>query len=177
MKILQIERRPPDSILDEEHTKKTCKSFWPRYPGGFTCKANHIKMKHIPAKIEEFYEREEHISRLVRHLLQENNVILNLIGLPGSGKSALVRNTIHYLGERKYFSSGILSIPLASITSVTQMLHILRRIISEQLSIPAAHMARFLKRTSQDNECLEFIIKVFQDNYSGHSLKKHDKNF
>ena len=52
------------------------------------------------------------MASLVRKLLEKVNgdQVLHLIGLPGIGKSVLARNAVHYLKERKYFSSGILFI-------------------------------------------------------------------
>ena len=47
-------------------------------------------------------------------------------GLPGIGKSHLVRNVLHYLSERKYFSAGIMYFALNGKTSVIQFLHALR---------------------------------------------------
>ena len=47
-------------------------------------------------------------------------------GLPGIGKSHLVRNVLHYLSERKYFSAGIMYFALNDVKSATQFLNSLR---------------------------------------------------
>ena len=67
------------------------------------------------------------MASLVRKLLEKENRdrVLHLIGLPGIGKSLLARNAIHYLKERKYFSSGIVFISLDMVTSVNVLLHII----------------------------------------------------
>lgn len=40
---------------------------------------------------------------------------MNLIGLPGIGKTALSKNVVHYISERDIFRSGIIFLPLKGI--------------------------------------------------------------
>ena len=47
-------------------------------------------------------------------------------GLPGIGKTYLVRQVLHYLCDRKYFSAGIMYFPLNDIKSASQFLITMR---------------------------------------------------
>ena len=49
------------------------------------------------------------MASLVKQLLKSGR-LLDLLGLPGIGKSLLARNAIHYLSDRKYFSGGIVTV-------------------------------------------------------------------
>ena len=55
------------------------------------------------------------MSALLESLLIEKERIIPLIGLNGIGKSALARNTLHYVAERKIFSGGVLFIQCKNI--------------------------------------------------------------
>ena len=57
------------------------------------------------------------MSKLIKSLLDSKERIIPLLGLHGIGKSALARNTLHYVAERKMFSGGVLFIKLKNIRS------------------------------------------------------------
>ena len=40
-------------------------------------------------------------------------------GLPGIGKTYLIRNVLHYLSERKFYSAGIMYFPLNDVKSAS----------------------------------------------------------
>ena len=56
----------------------------------------------------------------------DEHKLVHFRGLPGIGKTHLVRNVLHYLSERKYFSAGILYFSLNDVKSASQFLIALR---------------------------------------------------
>ena len=80
---------------------------WPQKKGELDCRSDHIKFKSIKAKITNFVPREIEFFKLVQ-CLQNEHKLVHFRGLPGIGKTHLIRNVLHYLSERKYFSAGIM---------------------------------------------------------------------
>ena len=61
------------------------------------CLSDHNSIKYIPAKLEKLKFREKEMSKLLESLLLYKERIVPLLGLHGVGKSALARNTLHYV--------------------------------------------------------------------------------
>ena len=61
------------------------------------CLSDHNSIKYIPAKLEKLKFREKEMSKLIESLLICKERIVPLLGLHGVGKSALARNTLHYV--------------------------------------------------------------------------------
>ena len=85
----------------------------------------------IPAKLESIKFREKEMSILLENLIDDQDRIIELLGLKGIGKSSMARNTLHYAAERKMFTNGILHTQLKEVRSTFVMLkqimrHILR---------------------------------------------------
>ena len=57
------------------------------------------------------------MSNLLEMILSGDERIIPLYGLHGVGKSALARNTLHYVAERKLCTGGILLIQLKNYQS------------------------------------------------------------
>ena len=72
----------------------------------------HNQLMVMPKNIRNFNFkfRESQMSEILNHLLGSKEQIVNVFGLCGMGKSALVKSTLHYVAQRKYFTGGILLI-------------------------------------------------------------------
>lgn len=111
------------------------------------------------------------MSDLVRTLL-ESDQILNMIGLPGIGKSLLARNTLHYLRERQYFCRGIISISVCSVSTVPELLAKLKNVLMDKIQMDESGEQRMRQKTKNSEEAMQFITKFFRQDYHGFQLKK-----
>ena len=80
--------------------------------GPWTCKSEHILIKKIPEKVENFKFRDKLMSELLELLIIKSNRIIALTGLRGIGKSSLAKSVLHYAADRKMFTGGILFVKL-----------------------------------------------------------------
>ena len=95
----------------------------------------HNLVKFIPAKIDSFKFREKDMQKLLENLLKEKARIVQVIALPGYGKSTLVRNTLHYVADRKYFTRGLLLIELKDVKKSFVMLKLMMRVVIRFLDL------------------------------------------
>ena len=80
--------------------------------------------------------REMETSDLLKCLADDNlERIVNVVGLRGIGKSSLVKNTLHYVSDRKMFTGGIFHIQLKNSKTCIAMLKMIMREILRQISL------------------------------------------
>ena len=62
--------------------------------------------------------------KIIQKVLGERNQsrLFTIIGLPGIGKSSLIKNTMHYISERNLIKGGIIYINARNITVSEQFL-------------------------------------------------------
>ena len=82
-----------------------------RSEGHLMCVSDHIKIKCVPDKMLNLKGREKIMSRIVKSVMGGSRLIM-LLGLHGVGKSAVARNAVHYMIERKYFTGGVIFVNL-----------------------------------------------------------------
>ena len=87
------------------------------------------------------------MSRILGHLLGNEEHILPLIGLHGIGKSALARNTLHYAAERKMFTGGALLIQLKDMRSNFAMLKLITRATMKFLYLSKTEKIKLVEKT------------------------------
>lgn len=68
------------------------------------------RFKEYPAKVDNFIGRQVELQDVIRNIYQHR--LVNIIGFPGIGKTALAKDVTHYLAERKIFKTGIIFMPL-----------------------------------------------------------------
>ena len=56
------------------------------------------------------------MSKIVKSVMSGKRLIM-LLGLHGVGKSAVARNAVHYMLERKYFTGGVIFVNLKGVKS------------------------------------------------------------
>lgn len=136
------------------------------------CKSEHIKYKNMRAKLTSFIPREIEFFKLVK-FIQNEHKLAHYRGLPGVGKTYLVRNVLHYLSERKYFSAGIIYVPLNDTKSVPQFLSTLRNQAISFFKMNSKERFEF-RKTVQAETCMQdFLVSFFEDKALPHfELKK-----
>lgn len=80
-------------------------------------------------RITDLVGRQKDMYLLVSKIMMAHVHLLTLIGLPGVGKSSLVKSTLHYLQDRSLLRGGIIYTDVRSIRDSKSFL----RQINEQL--------------------------------------------
>ena len=55
--------------------------------------------------------------------------LVALLGLPGIGKSSIVRNALHFITERKFFTGGVILVQLKNVQDIYTFNKRLQRLI------------------------------------------------
>ena len=95
-----------------------------------------------------------------------------LLGLHGIGKSALARNTCHYVAERKLFTGGIIFIQLKGMTSLFPMLKLIMREIIRKLDLTLEEKRALENDTFSENAMTEFFTDFFNRNMTQRFAKQ-----
>ena len=145
-----------------KHSVNHCSTQWLQKKGQLVCKSDHIKFKHLRAKITKFIPREIEFFKLVK-FLQSEHKLAHYRGLPGVGKTYLVRNVLHYLCERKYFSAGILYFPLNEMKRTDQFLLEIRDKVVSFFKMNYCDKFDFKKDYSTIDDIQDFLVDFFED--------------
>lgn len=109
-------------------------------------------------------------------LLKDKNRIVSILGLHGIGKSALARNTCHYVAERKLFTGGIIFIQLKGMSSFFSMLKLIMRDITKQLKLNAEQKRELENETFSQEAMIDFIINFFNGSISQNYIRQKHVN-
>ena len=101
------------------------------------------------------------MSTLLKMLITDKERIVLLLGLHGIGKSALARNTCHYVAERKLFTGGIIFIQLKGMSSLFPMLKLIMREIIRKLDLTLEEKRALENDTFSENAMIEFFTDFF----------------
>ena len=70
----------------------------------------------MPIQLKDVEFREKQIAYLVEAVMDESRPrMIALLGLRGIGKSAVARNAMHFMLERRYFTGGVILINLNNV--------------------------------------------------------------
>ena len=101
--------------------------------------------------------REQRIWKLVESVMQGTRLI-QLIGLPGIGKSSVARHSIHYMMQRKYFTGGIIMINLKNDRSFSVLVRKIKMILINKLKLRHS-----TKREEIERADFEEFVKILKD--------------
>ena len=120
--LLQADYQGEDLLLPmrSQRAEHVCYYHEPIMQGEVTCLSDHVKIKIVPSKIKNLIGREKHLNTIVKSIMNNEKLVI-VLGLHGIGKSAVARNAVHYMLERKYFTGGVISVDLKGIKSFKQV--------------------------------------------------------
>ena len=103
-----------NTLLSAKESQHVCQSRINVQEGTLQCISDHILIKQIPQKVPNLEHREKPIAKLVQNVMDGERLVI-LLGLHGMHKSAVARNAIHFMLERKYFTGGAIFVSLKDV--------------------------------------------------------------
>lgn len=79
----------------------------------------------LPNKVSPFICRNLDMFEVLRLLSEENTFIVQIWGIPGLGKSSLLKNVTVFLGERDIYKDGIVYIDFLHVMTFKEVLQII----------------------------------------------------
>lgn len=83
------------------------------------------------SKVEDFIGRTLEMHQVIIHI--NNKRVVNVMGIPGIGKTTLVKAVAHYLDERHAMRDGIIMLSLRNLDQTSMMLTRLEHIINKKM--------------------------------------------
>lgn len=79
----------------------------------------------LPNKVSPFLSRNQDMFECLRLLSEPSNKVIQIYGLPGLGKSALLKNVTCFLGERDHYKDGVVYIDFLHVQTFQDAIQIL----------------------------------------------------
>ena len=113
----------------------------------------------------------------MKALLDNNGKrLITLLGLAGVGKSAVARNALHYVLERRYFGGGVIHIDLDQVKAYQVVENKIKNVIFKSLGLTAEdHLYKKLKKV-RDEQFLECLEDFFEQKKEVYRLKNKTIN-
>lgn len=166
----QEELKLQDPIFQNKDDSHVCFYQPMRMAGDLVCMSDHIAVKHVPDKVSNLKGREKQISKIVKLILSGERLII-MLGLHGVGKSALARNAVYYMLERKYFTGGIIFVNLKCVTSFRQLTMKLKKVIIKNFDLSYETLRAELDDVKPEN-FVEFLTEFFEKTDLAEKLRK-----
>jgi ABC-type branched-subunit amino acid transport system ATPase component len=92
----------------------------------------HVPMFRMEtSKVEDFLGRTPEMHQVISYI--QNKRIVNVMGIPGIGKTTLIKAIAHYLDERLLFKDGIIMLSLRNLDQASMILTRLELIINKKV--------------------------------------------
>ncbi|CDW80630.1 nb-arc domain protein [Stylonychia lemnae] len=121
--ISKLESEKYKLLISDEHPPNKCKMNDIRrrlVPGQVQYKGVTPKILKLPTKVTPFISRNMDMFDVVKTLSECN--IVQVFGMPGLGKSSLLKNVSNYIGERNFYRDGLLYINFQTIKTFQEAL-------------------------------------------------------
>ena len=169
--LLQADYLNEDLLLPMNVQKAVhqCYQHEPIFQGEVICLSDHVKIKNVPSKIENLIGREKHLNKIVKSIMSDQRLVM-ILGLHGVGKSAVAKNAVHYMLERKYFTGGVIFVDLKGIRSARMMTRKICKILINNLDRDYSLRAEL---DDMDQEAfIDFFVEFFSKEDLDEKLRK-----
>ena len=95
--------------------------------------------------------------------MDKDNRLVASLGLHGIGKSSLVRNALHFIYERKYFTGGVVLIQTKNVRDVFSLMKLIQRFIIQALDLSYKEVSEITQKHCTEEALLDFIIDYLND--------------
>lgn len=119
---------------DQTHGEKCPEQDDPRLKrvqGGLTQIGIESDIQCLPNKVSPFVSRNQDMFDVLRLLSQDSNNIVQIFGMPGLGKSSLLKNVTCHLGERDVYKDGVLYIDFLHVSTFKESVQILNAYLKD----------------------------------------------
>ena len=121
--------------------------------GKHVCQSDHIQVKEVQAKHEVQF-REAIIADTIAKVRSaqtspshENNIV-QLLGNPGVGKSAVMSHAIYFMMQRKYFTGGVLVLDLRDIKTFNEFRRKLELTLIKKLRLHSSSKRQSIEKAN-----------------------------
>ena len=108
---------------------------------------------------------------------EDGKRLITLLGLAGIGKSAVARDALHYVMERRYFRGGVIHIDLDHIKSYKIFENKLKSLLIKSLNLRAGNSTYHKLKKSYDSEFLELLEEFFVQKNEEFKLQNKTINY
>lgn len=116
------------------------------------------------------------MSKLLEILLVDNERIVLVLGLHGMGKSGFVRNTLHYVADRKIFTGCILFVDLGNKRTNFAMIKLIMQSITESLDVTHEEKLKIFEDNFTQEDMIEYLRRFFNKKLSTSYRFKKEKS-
>lgn len=139
----------------------TCKVFGPFDQGKIEVLDTKPKFNEFPTAVENLIGRQIEIFEVIHALT--NHRLVNIIGLPGIGKTALAKNAVNYIAQRKLFKHGIIFFSLKGYKQTDVFIKkLVSGVVANSLDFDKEGAKQFVKADSA--VMIKMMIAYFKEN-------------
>ena len=103
------------------------------------------------------------MQELIELVMDKDNRLITSLGLHGIGKSSLVRNALHFIYERKYFTGGIILIQMKNVRDAFSLMKLIQRQIIQVLDLSYKEVIEMTQKNCTEEALLDYIINFLND--------------
>ena len=122
----------------------------------------------MPNKVSPFLSRNQDMFECLKMLSEDKNKVIQVFGLPGLGKSALLKNVTCFLGERDHYKDGVVYIDFLHVQTFQEAIQIMAAYLKD-----IEEQEQFYQSFGdQEVDMLQSFEERLKDKISRHALKR-----